>query len=312
MELKDLRTFRAVAELGSLSKAAIELHIAQPSLSRQIKTLEAETRQELFTRDGRGMRLTMAGEYLLKRTENLVQVIDHLRDDMRSFEQAVTGEVHMGMIPTFSNHIAADVACRVLDDLPQVSLRLAEGYAGVLQDWLTRGVLDVAVMYDAVGSEFLHHEELLTEELVVVSAADRPLETAIDGSGVETVPKSWLFAQPFALPSPGHGLRRIIVGAADRLDAIPNVVVEADSFRILIDIVSRGRAVTVLPASAVRSYTESGDLLVAPVEQPGLSRKLSVVYAREPNQPVRAVVGLLRDELERSGVSVDNRDSGPA
>jgi len=84
MDLKQLRTFRAVAELGSLSKAADRLRAAQPALSRHIKLLEHELRVELFVRNGRGMLLTSAGRMLLDRTTGLVRQIEQVRDDLQS------------------------------------------------------------------------------------------------------------------------------------------------------------------------------------------------------------------------------------
>src|SRR3954451_11953353 len=84
MDLKQLRTFRAVAELGSLSKAADRLRAAQPALSRHIKLLEYELRVELFIRNGRGMQLTSAGQMLLDRTAGLVRQIEQVGDDIQS------------------------------------------------------------------------------------------------------------------------------------------------------------------------------------------------------------------------------------
>jgi DNA-binding transcriptional LysR family regulator len=93
MDLKQLRTFRAVAELGSLSKAADRLRAAQPALSRHIKLLEHELRVELFVRNGRGMLLTSAGRMLLDRTTGLVRQIEQVRDDLQSASGKPSGRV---------------------------------------------------------------------------------------------------------------------------------------------------------------------------------------------------------------------------
>ena len=87
MDLKQLRTFRAVAELGSLSKAADRLRSAQPALSRHIKLLEHELRVELFVRNGRGMLLTSAGRMLLDRTTGLIRQIEQ-RDFLAQQQRA--------------------------------------------------------------------------------------------------------------------------------------------------------------------------------------------------------------------------------
>ena len=123
MDLKQLRTFRAVAELGSLSKAADRLRAAQPALSRHIKLLEHELRVELFVRNGRGMLLTSAGRMLLDRTTGLVRQIEQVRDDLQSASGKPSGRVILGLVPTVSAVFSGRFARRVITDFPDVSLR---------------------------------------------------------------------------------------------------------------------------------------------------------------------------------------------
>src|SRR5260370_17502238 len=102
MDLKQLRTFRAVAELGSLSKAADRLRAAQPALSRHIKLLEHELRVELFVRNGRGMLLTSAGRMLLDRTTGLVRQIEQVRDDFQSASGKPSARAIPSLVPTLN------------------------------------------------------------------------------------------------------------------------------------------------------------------------------------------------------------------
>src|SRR6202023_638598 len=97
MDFRQLRTFRAVAELGSLSKASDRLRVAQPALSRQIKLLEHELKIRLFARNGRGMVLTAAGQLLLDRTTGLVRQIEQVRDDIQSVSGKPSGRVVLGL-----------------------------------------------------------------------------------------------------------------------------------------------------------------------------------------------------------------------
>src|SRR3982074_1030418 len=117
MDLKQLRTFRAVAELGSLSKAADRLRAAQPALSRHIKLLEHELRVELFIRNGRGMLLTNAGRMLLDRTTGLVRQIEQVRDDIQSASGSPSGRVILGPVPTVSAVLSGRFARRFPPDL---------------------------------------------------------------------------------------------------------------------------------------------------------------------------------------------------
>ena len=144
MDLKQLRTFRAVAELGSLSKAADRLRAAQPALSRHIKLLEHELRVELFVRNGRGMLLTSAGRMLLDRTTGLIRQIEQVSEDLKSANGNPSGRVILGLVPTVSAVLSGRFARRVLDEFPDVSLRIVESYGGHLVEWLHRGEMDLA------------------------------------------------------------------------------------------------------------------------------------------------------------------------
>src|SRR5436190_110955 len=121
MDLRQLRTFSCVAELGSLSKASDTLRVAQPALSRQIKLLEHELRAELFTRNGRGMVLTEAGRLLLARTAGIVRQIDQIRDDIQSSGGPPSGRVVLGLVPTVSCVVSARLARRTVESYPGIS-----------------------------------------------------------------------------------------------------------------------------------------------------------------------------------------------
>ncbi|MFJ4208017.1 LysR family transcriptional regulator [Paenarthrobacter sp. NPDC089675] len=295
LDLRELQTFRVVAEMGSLTKASDYLHVAQPALSRQVKLLEKELRTALFTRDGRGMRLTPAGELLFERTAGLIRDVDRLRDDLRSFSSEPTGHVHLGMMPTVSTLVAASVARRVLLDLPGVQLRMSESYTGHLVEWLHRGQLDVAILYGPSAGLHLPSESLGKEDLVAVAAAGGVL------SDRSHVTLEWLLAHPLALPSESHGLRRIIEDAALEVHRPVKVALEADSFRILVDLAVQGLCLTVLPLSAVRSEVEAGVLETARVESPGLNREVVMAWAGNgsPSVAAAAVSTVLREEVAR-------------
>ena len=147
MDLKQLRTFRAVAELGSLSKAADRLRAAQPALSLHIKLLEHELRVELFVRNGRGMLLTSAGRMLLDRTTGLIRQIEQVSDDLKSANGNPSGRVILGLVPTVSAVLSGRFARRVITEFPDVSLRIVESYGGHLVEWLHRGEMDLAIIY---------------------------------------------------------------------------------------------------------------------------------------------------------------------
>ena len=213
MDLKQLRTFRAVAELGSLSKAADRLRAAQPALSRHIKLLEHELRVELFVRNGRGMLLTSAGRMLLDRTTGLIRQIEQVSDDLKSANGNPSGRVILGLVPTVSAVLSGRFARRVINEFPDISLRIVESYGGHLVEWLHRGEMDLAIIYGPAVDLHLQVQSIGREDIVAVGPP---------GSGLskrKQVDLKWLVKQKLILPSISHGLRALLEKAAGAREA---------------------------------------------------------------------------------------------
>lgn len=265
MDLRQLEIFRAVATSGSLSRAADVLHIAQPVLSRQVKALEMTLGTPLFVRTGRGMALTEAGNELLHQSTGIITEVRRLQDSLRSFDGVPRGEVVVGCVPTVGERIAGSLAERVIRDLPEVSLRLVEGYSGHLVNWMHRGDLDLAVIYRGDERPHVQVENLGREPLLAVGAA---------GWWPEEISFARFASRPVSLPSTGHGLRGIIDSAARSTGVELDVVLQADSYRVLLDVVERGLAATVLPASAM--VGRGGRFSTARLVDPALERGLAI------------------------------------
>ena len=222
MDIRQLRTFSCVAELGSLSKASDTLRVAQPALSRQIKLLEHELRAELFTRNGRGMVLTDAGRLLLARTAGIVRQIDQVRDEIQSAGGPPSGRVVLGLVPTVSCVISARLARRTVDKYPGISLCIVESYSGHLMEWLHRGEMDLALIYGPSSDLHLTVQSLGRDPIVAVGPR---------GSGLaqkKQVDIGWLLKQTLVLPSHSHGLRALIEQAAAKKKLKLDVRLEAD------------------------------------------------------------------------------------
>ncbi len=299
MNLTRLKTFVRVAELGSLSKAADRLRIAQPALSRQMKLLQAEMGIRLFERHRRGMQLTAAGEELMGRVAGLIRELEKACDDARSSAGAISGHVVFGVVPTVSYVLAGRLARRVAMEYPRLSLQIVEGYSGHQLDWLHRGEVDAAIMYGTRMKFHMPVEELLLEDLSLVG----PPESDIDpGRPVRVADFARL---PLVLPSRLHGLRSVVEAAALKAKAKLTVRFEADSFRVLINLVEEGLGYTALPLSAISREVEQGRLKHAPLTHPKATRQLVLsTPAAQMSRAARAVVKLVRAEiaaLVRSG-----------
>jgi DNA-binding transcriptional LysR family regulator len=301
MDLRQLNTFLQVAELGSLSRAADRLRIAQPALSRQIRLLEEELRVPLFTRHGRGMVPTPAGEALRARAAAILREVEETRAELMQEAGAVRGRVVFGLPPTVGAVVATRLVERVLTAHPEVTLRVVQAFSGYLLDWLQGGEVDIAVVYSGARAAGVRATPLLVETLCCVAppAAGLPAHHALSFAEVAR--------QRLILPGPQHGLRLLVEAEAERRAIRLDVAVEADDLPVLKGLVLRGLGTTILPRAAVHEEVAAGRLCAAPIIDPHLSRKLVVAepLGRQPSNAVRRFAALLRDEVEemvRSGV----------
>jgi DNA-binding transcriptional LysR family regulator len=299
MNLRQLKTFIRVAELGSLSSASDQMRIAQPALSRQMKVLQEEIGVPLFARHRRGMQLTEAGQELLSRVPGLIRQLDQAYEDVRALSGAARGRVAFGIVPTASYVLAGRLARRVATEYPGISLRIVEGYGGHLIEWLQRGQIDAAIIYGPHSDLHMRLEELLLENLVLVGPP---------GSGLspKTPVSVAAFAKlPLVLPSRPHGLRVVVDSAAAKAKVKLQIRIEADSFRVLTDLVEKGLGYTALPLSSIAREYKDGRLEYAPLVQPTVTRQLILGFPDSTvSRATRTVVGLVREEvvaLARSG-----------
>jgi LysR family nitrogen assimilation transcriptional regulator len=295
MDIRQLRTFRTVAELGSLSKAADRLRIAQPGLSRQIKLLEQELRVQLFVRNGRGMLLTGAGRMLLDRTQGLVRQIEQMRDDIQSAGGNPSGSVVLGLVPTVSAVLSGRLAARILAGFPDISLRIVESYGGHLVEWLHRGEMDLAITYGPAIDLHLTAQSIGYEEIAVVGPP---------GSGLRArkqVDLDWLLKQKLILPSMAHGLRALLEKAVVRRKMTLKALIEVDSYRAQISLMEEGIGYTLLPASAIRAELAAKRLEMAVLVNPTISRELVLgsPVATPPTIATTAVSTVIMSEIEQ-------------
>lgn len=268
VDFKRLASFMWIADLGSLSRAADRMRVAQPALSRQMRLLEAELGVPLFVRHRRGMSLTPAGEELRSRLLGPLRQIELVVEDIRSLSDEVTGNIAIGVPPTVSHVLAGALAKRVVNQAPNVSLRVVEGYAAHLIDWLQRGEIDVAILYGPAADLQLKTEDLLIEEICLVGSAESDLSPS------RSVRFKDLAALPLILPSRPHGLRVVADNAAIKAKVKLSVRFQADSFVLMKELVESDLGYSMMPYSAIVREAEAGRLRWSPIVEPTVNRHL--------------------------------------
>lgn len=278
MDIVQLNTLIHVAELGSVSKAADRLCIAQPALSRQIRLLEDELGVDLFERHGRGMVITEAGREVLNHAARIMAELDSIRSSVSSGHSSYRGTVMIGTTPTVSEIVTVPLVRKIQEAHPQLKVRLLSGFSGHLIDWVQRGELDIAVSYNPKPLKSLRIVPIMIEDLLFVSAG------RTCGRMKKAIEFARLADEELILPSPRHGLRTIVEECAHQAGVELIARIEADSFSAMIDLVRNGFGSTVLPLAPIYSLVKSGALRAAPLVEPSPTRKL--VLACSADRPI--------------------------
>ena len=170
MDLKRLRYFVCVSELGSFTLAARHLGIAQPALSRHIRQLEAECGSPLLRRNGRGAELSEVGRTVLEHGRSLLEQVDRLEAGLKAAKGAPAGAVNLGMPPSVCMILVEPLFHRVRRDYPGIRLHISEAFSGDVREWLVGGRLDIGVLYSPGRAANLVGQHLLVEDLFLCSA----------------------------------------------------------------------------------------------------------------------------------------------
>jgi LysR family nitrogen assimilation transcriptional regulator len=172
VDLRSIRYFVQIADLGSITRASEQLGIAQPALSRHVHSIEEELGTQLLVRLPRGVRLTGSGVQFLDHCRRIVRELARARDEMRSSSEVPKGRVTLGLSPTTGPMLLPGVMERVRRQCPQVALKVVEGFSSQLYDGLLTGRVDLAVLTSPAPSRALRLLPLISEPIVVVASPE--------------------------------------------------------------------------------------------------------------------------------------------
>lgn len=295
MRPPELVAFTAVAELGSLTRAAVATGAVPSLLSRQIARLESAWGDRLFERTGRGMSLSDFGRRMLPEAKLALEQLDRLEEVAREAAGALTGTVHVGVLPSMSRQLLPLLMADVRASAPAVRLNITEGFSGHLDEQLASGRLDMMVV-NRYGSSGLGSEEVLGS--VDTCLVGRPGDRLLAG---DTVAFRDLASRPLVLPSRPNGLRLALDQISRRQGVGLYVVMEVDTGNAMKDVALSGEALTLLPRLAVNDEVRAGALRAVKVVRPGIPRTIALSLAthRPMSKAARFVAGRLRQLASR-------------
>ena len=262
MELRQLRYFVKVVEVGSISRAALDLDLVQSALSQQITRLEGELSTRLLKRSPQGVTPTEAGVAFFREAQLTLR---HAEQAVRSAQQArLTGTVSVGLAPTTAAVLGLPLMHAMRERYPDVRLHMVESMSGHLSDMLNARQLDLAVLFDSPISASQHLQTarrwsvlpLIEEDIFLIAArSTRPAKSP------QTLCMGDLTQEPLILPTGPHGLRSTLNAAFARAHVTPQVTLEIDSLSMLMDAVKSGLGGTLQPWAAVSRMGPERDKL---------------------------------------------------
>jgi LysR family nitrogen assimilation transcriptional regulator len=259
MNLKQLDYFVHVAELGSFSKAANVLQIAQPALSRQVRGLETELRENLFLRNGRGVALTDAGRRLFDHGVAILQLVEHAREDLKASHDEPVGRVTVGLPPSMGRQLTVPLIDRFHKQFPAARLAIVEGLSAHIVEWITSGRVDLGLAYNPQTQPGLEITPLLEEPLVLVSREARSASRRVRPAPLRM---NELGRHPLIVPERAHAMRRLLETQAALAGVTLDIAWEVSSIPSIIDLVCTGHGHAVLTASGVAASARAGELVV--------------------------------------------------
>lgn len=272
LTLKHLRYCDALARHGHFGRAADACAISQPALSMQIKELEESLGTVLFERSARQVRLTNFGEEFVQRVQEILRSVDELGDMARATKDRMSGRLRLGVIPTIAPYLLPKFIRNLTKMHTDLDLHVRETLTQKLIQELSEGRLDLAIVALPVSEPSLTEVALFEEDFLLV----RPVEN--EGQSVPSIDS--LCEMKLLLLEEGHCFRDQALSFCNVQSAPPQETLDGSSLSTLVQMVSAGIGVTLIPEMAVAVETRSAPVSIDRFESPQPSRTIGMIWRK--------------------------------
>jgi LysR family nitrogen assimilation transcriptional regulator len=295
MELRSLHYFVRIAELGSITRAAAHLHVAQPALTRHVQRLEEELDVVLFTRANRGVRLTEAGQKLLDGAARILRDIERTSDEIRAQDAHPSGKIILGITPTLCPVLMPELFARMRRDFKMIEMKVMHAGMVRLQEFLIDGRADIALLSELSRSRLIASTRLGEEEMVLVTRPGARARGVVGGDE--------LGRTPLVL---GDGLRAAMDALLAGHGVELKVEIEINDHETIRLMVQQGVGASILPHSSISNEVARGQLEAHRITETGIFRTLAlgVRASRNASQAREAVARTIAEavtEMEGEG-----------
>ncbi|HLZ04408.1 MAG TPA: LysR substrate-binding domain-containing protein [Bradyrhizobium sp.] len=269
--LRQLRYFDALARHGHFGRAAEACSISQPALSMQIKEMEEALGGLLLERSARQVALTRFGEELAGRVRDILRSVDELGDFARASRDRLAGRLRIGMIPTIAPYLLPKIIGNLTRLHPELDIQVRETLTPKLIRELAEGRLDTAILALPVSEPSLTEVALFTETFLLVRPAT--------DEGTPVPSSEMLREMRLLLLEEGHCFREQALSFC-KMQSPPREILDANSLSTLVQMVSAGIGVTLIPEMAVPVETKSASVSLARFKNPQPSRTIGMVWRK--------------------------------
>jgi LysR family nitrogen assimilation transcriptional regulator len=304
MELKQLRYFVAIIQSGSITRASLQLNVAQPALSQHIRNMEADLGVPLLFRTSQGVQATEAGQILMRNAQLILGQFEQALAEIKGSFAEPQGEVRLGLPSSISQVLGVPLILSARERHPKLSLRIAEAMSGYVLEWLRHGRVDLGILYGLVEDRGLRSISLLSEELMLIGPETDPGGNNPPAGSATAL--AVLADRPLILPSEGHGLRDFLDEQAAAKGLHFRAEIEIDALGAIKTLVEQNLGYSVLPAHSIQKELEEGRLLAWPFDPPLVRTVYLVLPTDRPlTHAAQAIERLCRTtlaDLVRSGI----------
>lgn len=295
MDTRRLHAFVKIIDIGSLTRAAAILHIAQPALSQQIVALETHFGKQLLVRSKRGVVPTDAGRALYRHAQVMLRQLEQAETDIKTAGITVAGRVSVGLAPlSTATTLALPLLKAVRERYPGIVLQINENIGGVISEQIMTGKMDVAFIYDPGPIRGVDFEPILTEDLFFVA----PTAMLSEGVGSE-IAVAEVAKLDLVLPTRIHTVRQLVDTTFRRVGVDARVIAEIESVPSIGQAVWAGLGATILPWSSANAIFAGHDDAVAVrrITKPSMPVKVSICTSDQLplSEPAKVVSDILAD-----------------
>jgi LysR family transcriptional regulator, nitrogen assimilation regulatory protein len=290
--LRQIRAVIAVCEEGSFTRAAQRENATQSGISQHVAAVERALKVKLFERTAGGVTPTPAGLRYYKRCVEAVGTLEHAAEEARSLAGEVTGELRIGLMPTFTRAVLAPVLDDFVPRCPEVRLHIVEGYSGMLTEMVLDDELDFAVVPAYEGTVGLRSRLLVRDREMLISGPRRGLAPLSPVRLADCTPLK------FVLPGPDNTRRRNLETYFQTHGVEIAALLEMDAMIATLEFVARSDWVTILPSVISVNDIGRGELVVNPITSPELHAEFVVIQPTRRTLSTQARMFLQRFEAE--------------